>query len=389
MLPQAEYIERTGNRVVLNLTGGEQMRHVEPGDFVSHLRSFQGGLEGSQIRGKVSAAYTVLTPRHQVVSDYYKFLFKSAMYVQALQTTTDQLRDGQSIRYSQFALLPLPVPPLEEQRAIAEFLDRETAEIDAFIRDQEELIRLLSERQAATISKAVTKGLDSGIGMKPSGVPWVDQVPDHWSVVQIRRTGVKCSSGTSVNGYSFPASTDEIGVLKTGSVSKGFFDPTENKRIVDEEVEKATTPVIAGTLIVNRANTPDLVGRAGYVRRPEPNLYLSDKLWMLRFSEADPLFMYYWTCSAYYRDQIRMKRVGASTSMQNVSLIDYLALYVALPPFDEQERIAHYLDDEIRLVDATIADTVDAIELMRERRTALISAAVTGKIDVRERVRGA
>ena len=147
VLPQSQYMEITGNKVVLNLSGSDNMRHVEPGDYISHLRSFQGGLEHATLSGKVSAAYTVLKPKTPVDARYFKYLFKSALYVQALQTTTDQLRDGQSIRFGEFSLIPLPHPPIAEQRAIADFLDRETAQIDAFITKNEELITLLTERR--------------------------------------------------------------------------------------------------------------------------------------------------------------------------------------------------------------------------------------------------
>lgn len=139
VLPQEEYMKITGNKVVLNLTGADNMRHVEAGDYVSHLRSFQGGLEYAGIPGKVSAAYTVLKPKVTLDSRFFRYLFKSDLYVQALQTTTDQLRDGQSIRYPQFSQISLPQPPLEEQRAIADYLDRETAQIDAFIAKNENL----------------------------------------------------------------------------------------------------------------------------------------------------------------------------------------------------------------------------------------------------------
>lgn len=133
VLPQADYMQITGSKVVLNVSGADTMRHVEEGDFISHLRSFQGGLEYAGMGGKVSAAYTVLMPKVEIDPTYFKYLFKCDLYVQALQTTTDQLRDGQSIRFTQFSSIPLPKPPLVEQQAIAEYLDWETARLDALI----------------------------------------------------------------------------------------------------------------------------------------------------------------------------------------------------------------------------------------------------------------
>ncbi len=155
VLPQRSYMEITGNRVVLNLAGQDDMKHVEPDDFIIHLRSFQGGLERSTLAGKVSTAYTVLRPRRQGLPDYFRWLLKSGGYIQELRTTTNQLRDGQSIKYRDFCKVSLPLPPLEQQRAIADHLDRETAQIDALIDKQEQLIETLRERRVAVVERAL------------------------------------------------------------------------------------------------------------------------------------------------------------------------------------------------------------------------------------------
>ncbi len=171
-------------------------------------------------------------------------------------------------------------------------------------------------------------------------------------------------------------------MLKTGAVSKGFFDPAENKRVVEEDLERVSTPVRAATLIVNRANTPELVGSAGYVTEDHPTLFLSDKLWQLTFVSADAAFMHYWTLSIAYRSQLHGLSVGASPSMQNLSYADFLSMIVAVPPLQEQHRIVERLKRTTDRIDAAIALAQSGIRLARERRAALISAAVTGKIDV-------
>ena len=160
VVTQEEYVETSGATVVKNLKGANSMKHVEPGDFVSHLRSFQGGLELSRLRGKVSTAYTVLKGSKSVDVSYYRHLFKSADFIHGLSHLTNQLRDGQTINYARLEKLVLPVPPLEEQRRIADEIDRETAEIDAMIADITELRDLLAERRAAVIAAAVTGQID-------------------------------------------------------------------------------------------------------------------------------------------------------------------------------------------------------------------------------------
>ena len=130
VLPQSEYMKVTGTKVVLNLTGADNMKHVEPDDFVIHLRSFQGGIEHSRYAGKVSNAYTVFAPLPEVEPRFFRWVLKSQGFIQELNATTEQLRDGQSIKFEQFSRIGLPFPPLVEQRRIADFLDNQVARID-------------------------------------------------------------------------------------------------------------------------------------------------------------------------------------------------------------------------------------------------------------------
>lgn len=145
ILPQSEYMELTGGSVVLNLTGSDNMKHVEKNDFIIHLRSFQGGIEHSNYSGKVSNAYCVLRPTQQIEPRYFRWVLKSQGYIQELNATTDQLRDGQSIKFEQFASIGLPLPPIEEQRRIADYLDRQLEVIDRLIIKKQDQIRNLRE----------------------------------------------------------------------------------------------------------------------------------------------------------------------------------------------------------------------------------------------------
>lgn len=156
VVTQKQYMEITGNKVTLNLSGADNMKRVYPGDFIIHLRSFQGGIEASTIGGKVSNAYTVLKPTSVANFDYYRWFMKSQTLIEGLASSTDQLRDGQSINFSRFSRLPLPVPPLSEQVRIADYLDRETAEIDSLITDSNHLRDLLIKRRSVLIADVVT-----------------------------------------------------------------------------------------------------------------------------------------------------------------------------------------------------------------------------------------
>lgn len=160
VLFQTDFVEIEGRRVVETLKGTETLRHVEPDDFIISLRSFQGGIEWSGLSGSVTFHYVVLVPVKHVHPQLFAYLFKSISYIHALRATTDLIRDGQDLRYSHFVQVHLPVIPLEEQAAIAAFLDLETEKLDKLSAEAERAIELLQERRTALISAAVTGKID-------------------------------------------------------------------------------------------------------------------------------------------------------------------------------------------------------------------------------------
>jgi type I restriction enzyme S subunit len=160
LIPQAQFVELEGRRVVVVQKGQDILKRVHVGDFVISMRSFQGGLEYSEHEGAVSSAYVPLTPIKWVVPRYFRWLFKCSTYIQALQSTSDLVRDGQALRFEHFSKVPLPVVPEAEQAAIAEYLDRSTSRIDTLITKTERSIELLREHRTALITEAVTGRVD-------------------------------------------------------------------------------------------------------------------------------------------------------------------------------------------------------------------------------------
>lgn len=160
MLPQTEFMEKEGRRVVVTIKGADSLRHVEPDDFVISLRSFQGGIEWCKLRGSVTFHYVVLKTVKPIHPPYFGHLFKSNAFIQALRSTTDFIRDGQDLRYSHFVLIALPAVPLGEQAAIARFLDEEMDRLDRLVTKVGEAIDKLREYRTALISAAVTGKID-------------------------------------------------------------------------------------------------------------------------------------------------------------------------------------------------------------------------------------
>lgn len=156
IIAQTEYMEREGAKVVLANKGLEDWKHVEPNDFIISLRSFQGGLEMSEVSGCITWHYIVLKPCKEVYSRYFKWLFKSEVYIKALQRTCNFIRDGQDLRYSNFVQVPLYEPSLEEQQEIADYLDAQCAAIDALIARKTTLMAQLEAYKKSLIYEYVT-----------------------------------------------------------------------------------------------------------------------------------------------------------------------------------------------------------------------------------------
>ena len=156
IISQDDYMERQNYKIVLADKGLENWKHVEPNDFIISLRSFQGGLEISYIPGCITWHYIVLKPKAGVEPEYFKWLFKSPRYIQALQRTANFIRDGQDLRFSNFVQVPLPLIPMDEQKEIADYLNKKTARIDSIIADVTEQIEKLKEYRQSVISEVVT-----------------------------------------------------------------------------------------------------------------------------------------------------------------------------------------------------------------------------------------
>src|SRR6185312_1072441 len=254
---------------------------------------FENG-KGAVVRGLLEGVgfgtteLIVVRPKPQVTtSDYLGWLFTSPTF----------RKDAEGAMYGAGGQKRVPdsfvrdyldaVPPLEEQSAIAAFLDRETGKIDALIAEQEKLLTLLAEKRQASISHAVTRGLNPNVPIKDSGVPWLGEVPSHWLIVRIKHAVRSIEQGWSPQCEGYPAETpDEWGVLKVGCVNGGLFTSSENKRLPGELEPIAQYALKQGDLLISRANTRELVGGAAVVTEDHPKLLLCDKLYRLRMDAA-------------------------------------------------------------------------------------------------------
>lgn len=279
----------------------------------------------------------------------------------------------------------IPKPNRHEQDVIAAFLNHETAKIDALVAEQEKLITLLQEKRQVVISHAVTKGLNPNAPMKDSGVEWLGEVPEHWEVRALRRVIAAIEQGWSPECYAREAEDQEWGVLKAGCLNGGVFRPSENKALPPELSPEVAYEVRVGDVLMSRASgSPELVGSTALVQATRERIMLSDKIFRLKLNESiDAAFFVAALNSRPLRVQIENALSGGNGMANNLPQSSLLTFVMAVPPRAEQAMITVLLEQETAKLDALITKARTAITLLQERRTALISAAVTGQIDVR------
>ncbi len=280
------------------------------------------------------------------------------------------------------ASLPVSLPTRAYQVAVADYLDRETAEIDAFIADQEKLIELLTERNASTISAAVTCGLRTPSGARKTRVAWPSEVPTSWINTSIRHAFrvLDCKHLTA----EFTAD-GEYPLASIREVKGKFVDLSRAKRTTESNYQLLSDgerAPRAGDLIVSRNAS---VGEVALVPPGLPPFAMGQDVSLIR--DTSPVgrttFLYYVLQSKIGRDAFSVASVGSTFKRINVDDIKAINFWIPAD-VEEMQEIVTYLDRETASIDAAIADAREAIALSKERRAALISAAVTGKIDVRE-----
>lgn len=363
----------------------ETYQIVESGNIVLRLTDLQNDKRSLRVgfvneRGIITSAYVALDFRDKLVPEYAASLLHAYDVTKVFYSLGGGVR--QTMKFEDLKWMPLLVPSEREQCAIAAFLDQEMARIDALVVKKERTIALLQEQRTALITRAVTKGLDSNVPMKDSGVEWLGQLPAHW---EVRRLKFLLAAPLKY-GANEAAELDDPDLPRYVRItdineSDGLRDDTFKSLPVDVAKEYllregdllfARSGATAGKTFLYRRSW-GTCAYAGYLIRARLDL-----------SMAIPNFIRHFTGSSGYWQWLSAAFIQAT--IQNVSAEKYANLLIPLPSIPEQRAIAAFLDREAIRIDALVAKIRDAIERLKEFRTALISAAVTGKIDVREEV---
>jgi type I restriction enzyme S subunit len=322
-----------------------------------------------KMRGKIGVLYNY----------FLKYWILGASFSQNIQSLcTGSTALG--IKASKLCLLKVVLPPLNEQEKIAQFLDYKTKQIDELIKKKETLIEKLDEKRTAIISHAVTKGLDSSVPIKDSGVEWLGDIPKHWEVKRLRYIG-SCQNGISKGadyfgfGYPFVNYTDVYANIELPKTVSGLANSTDMDRI-NYSVQKGdifftrTSETIEEIGITSTCfNSINNATFSGFLIRvrPFPNLLFTG------FSK------YYFRCQLHRLFFVKEMNLVTRASLSQELL---KRLPVLLPTIEEQKQISKHLDQKTAQIDQQKAKIKQAIELLKEYRTSLITNAVTGKIDV-------
>jgi type I restriction enzyme S subunit len=268
-------------------------------------------------------------------------------------------------------------PSSQEQQAIATFLDRETSRIDALVEKKQQFIELLEERRSALISHAVTKGLDPDVPMKDSGIEWIGEIPEHWDVRKTSRSFKIIGSGTTPYSDTLEYyDNGDIPWILTGDLNDTILKNTSKKITNSALVNHSSLKLYnKNTLIIAMYGATigkvSLIDFQGCTNQACCALNKSDY-----FIQR---FVYYW----FLTNRNNIIRLSYGGGQPNISQEIIKSLKIQSPPLQEQQAIANYLDRETSQIDNLIEKTKQSIEYLKEYRTALISSAVTGKIDVR------
>lgn len=377
VVPQLETAAKTDD--------GDNRKKVLIGDFVINSRSDRKGSAGLAPRnGSVSLICTVLTPRASVFRRFAHFLLRSVPFQEEYYRVGKGIvADLWSTNYGEMRGICLALPSLLEQRQIAAFLDRETAKIDALVAEQRRLMELLKGKRQAVITQAVTKGLNPDVLMKDSGVQWLGDVPAHW------RVG-KCGFYLSIlSGFAFPSagfsqSSDDTRLLRGINVGVGDLRWDETvywRRIADDglgEYELAMGDLVIG---MDRPLIREGV-RIAKVRAEDIPCLLLQRV--ARLKPTDLLnegYLFSLLSSEMFVAHFSPETTGVS--VPHISPEQIYNFVIPIPPIAEQQSIANLIAVETSKIDCLIEDAQKAIDLLNERRSALIAAAISGQIDVR------
>ena len=347
-----------------------------PGDVLfGKLRPYLAKVARPDFEGTATSEVLVMRPLEDCSQSYLAYCLLNAPYIRWIDTLTYGAKMPR-VSPDEVACSLIPLPPLSEQQAITAFLDGETARIDALVAKKERLIELLQEKRTALITRAVTKGLDPNAPVKDSGVEWLGEIPAHWETTKLRRLLTLVAHHVDVHPEQI---YQEIGIRSWG---RGIFhkDPVTGANLGDKRVFKLRP----GELVLNIVFAWE--GAVAIVSESEKDMIASHRFPTFRHTRnlADLDYLLMFLQSEHGWGLMGLNSPGAAGRNRTIRMDSFLEEEVPLPLLEEQREIVATFRSNERRLQSLSGKVREAVERLKELRTALISAAVTGRIDVRE-----
>lgn len=394
---EIEYVDIGNVTLEKGITSTERLRFetapsrarrlVREGDtIVSTVRTYLKAVAQITMRSEnlvVSTGFAVLRAGSELDPGYLYRLIQSEAFVGRIMAHSVGV-SYPAINASDIGSFSIQIPPLDEQRAIAKFLDHETAQLDQLISKNETMLQRLDEARLIFVSRAVNIGINSDAALIQSTIPWLGRIPAHWKIKRLKHFIKQIEQGWSPQCENRPAEPGEWGVLKVGCMNSGVYDEAENKALPSNVKAEQHYEVHIGDVLMSRSNTAELVGAVGRVRATQGHIMVCDKLYRIAFAvdRLNPDYAIHLLRSISARQQIERDATGASASMKNISNDRVENLLFAIPDTTEQATILAHIEARTKRIDCLIGGVKSVLARLKQYRAALISTAVTGEIDV-------
>ena len=328
----------------------------------------------------VSTGFAVVRPR-KVQQDYLSYAVRESSFVESVVARSTGV-SYPAVNASEVGTIPITLPPPDEQRAIADFLEERTAKIDALLTKRRVLIEKLKEKRTALISRTITRGLNPNAKLKPSGIEWLGDIPKHWEACRLGFLVNKIGSGKTPSGGAQNYQSEGVMLIRSQNVYDDGLR-LDDVAFIDEETDEqmAGSRVQPNDVLLNITGAS--LGRCSVVPLDFQKANVNQHVCIIRPNpvRVDATFVQLAVTTQFVKAQIFADEVGSSREGLNFPQVRDLK--IPAPPLPEQIAIAAYLDHETAKIDRMVEKVELAIARLQEYRTALITAAVTGKIDVR------
>ena len=349
------------------------------------MRMWQGALGVCPVDGLVSPAYVVARPYPGVEARYFAALFRTGDYMTEIDSASRGIvKDRNRLYWDQFKQMQSPCPPPAEQAAIMRFLTWGTDRLERTIRAKRRVIALLTEQKQSITQRAVTRGADSGVALKPSGIEWFGEIPQHWEVRPLKAMS-QIQSGVTLGKDYGGQPTHEFPYLRVANVQAGFVNLSVVKSIRVPKTEARRSTLAVGDVLMTEGGDPDKLGRGCvWDGQVSPCLH-QNHVFAVRPDQRrlEPRFLSAFMGTSYARAYFQ-STAKQTTNLASTNKTKIGRLQVPLPGLDEQRAILAAVATETQPVSAAISRLESEIQLLREYRVRLVADIVTGKLDVRD-----